>query len=135
MELHSLIELIQSIPFFFWILLFIILVILFSDKQLWEYEVKFDYAPGVGDGEIEIEYYKKAKGSIDIRLKLEQNYIHIPLSIVLNEESILNISEDQNNKPILQLHSAYEHAEPFEGMSIEVKHQDEVILSGNLVMG
>ena len=61
MDLNSLIELFQSIPFFIWIILLVIIVILFSDKQLWEYDVIFDYHPGVGRGEIEIEYYQKAK--------------------------------------------------------------------------
>lgn len=132
MDPYSIVELFQSIPFFIWIILLVIIVILFSDKQLWEYEVIFDYHPGVGSGEIEIEYYQKAKGSIDIHLILEENYIHKPLSIYLNQKKIFDIDADSNNKPVLQMHADYTLAEPHEGMLVEIKNDENVILSGKL---
>ncbi len=128
------VELFQSIPFFIWIILLIVIVVLFSDKQLWEYDVVFDYHPGVGSGEIEIEYYQKAKGSIDIHLLLEENYLHKPLGIFVNEKKVFDISAEMNNKPVLQIHAEYELAEPHEGMVVEVKYQENAILTGQLTI-
>ena len=127
-------ELIQSIQLIVWVALFIFILFLFSDKQLWEYEVKFPLTEGVGRGEIEIEYYKKAKGSIDIELELDPNYHNKSLDIFLEDIKILNIPADKNTGPRLRLHEVYTHTEPHEGMIIKIKHNEQAILFGPLIM-
>lgn len=134
MELQALIELVQSVPLFIWIVLFIAILFLFGDKQLWEYEADFMYKPGIGRGEIEIEYYKKAKGSIDIELELDEEYQNKPLDIYLDGISILNIPPQKNNGHKFRIHEPYKHLEPHEGMTVEIKHNNKVILASSLLM-
>ena len=134
MEIQSVFELLQSIPFFIWIALAIVVLFLFSDKQLWEYEVTFPYQEGVGRGEIEIEYYKKAKGSIDIELDLEPACVNKHLEIFLNDKKILDLPAATVTSTHLRVHEVYPFAEPHEGMNIDVRSEGRILLTGKMIM-
>ncbi len=134
MDINPIIEVIQTIPFFVWIILGVFILFLFGDKQLWEYEVKFPFKEDIGRGEIEIEYYKKAKGSIDIELQLEIPYVNEALELFLDNKKILDLSMETTANSKLRIHEKFDQAEPHEGMIVEIKHNNQTIMSGPLIM-
>ena len=134
MELTSIIDLFQSVPFFVWIILIFIILALFSDKQLWEYEAKFIFQEGIGGGELEIEYYKKAKGSVDLELTLDELFQNKPLEVFLEDDLILAIPAEQNTGPRLHFHDEFKLAEPHEGMKVHIKCDNEPLFTAQLLL-
>lgn len=59
MDVNKILAILFTIPNWAWVVGgFIVFAILFSDRKLWELEVKFPMKPGVGRGEVELECYK-----------------------------------------------------------------------------
>ena len=53
MDINEIIGLLSTIPTWAWIIVgFVLFVIIFGDRKLWELEVKYPMKPGVGRGEV-----------------------------------------------------------------------------------
>ena len=134
MDILSIVELVQSVPLFIWIILVIIIFVLFSDKQLWEYEARFVYTNGIGEGDLEIEYYKKAKGSVDLELFLEEAYQQKELEIFLENDLLFTVPAESNNDTKLHFHEPYTLSEPHEGMKVHIKCDNKILFTAPLLM-
>lgn len=134
MDITDILNFFINLPFWGWIILFIIYVFIFGDRKLWEYEVKFPKEANIGRGEIELECLKKKGTSIEVELELEPAYQHKPIEIFRNNLSIYTIEASLNNGKKIFIKQKTYLEEPKEGDAIQVKIDGKDAFSGRLVL-
>ena len=133
MDITQFFEIISSVPFYVWIIIGIVLTIIFGDREIWEYEAEFPYKEGLGRGEVEIECYKRKGAQLEAKLYLEPNYNNRTIEIHLNNNLIATIPENKNVSSFFVFKTPYTLDKPNSKDQIDLKINNEVIFSGNLI--
>ena len=134
MDTNQILELLSTIPTWLWVAGgFITFVIIFGDKKLWEFEVKFPMKPGVGRGEVEIECLKKKGSFIELEFTLEELFQNKDIEIILNNRLIYTVPASKNNGANLNVDEKLELQKPNEGDKVEVSIGGEKQFEGVLV--
>ena len=134
MDISSMFELVSTIPIWVWIAGAIAILILFGDRGLWEYEVKFPFSENAGRGEVEFKCYKKKGSVIEVELNLESECINKDIDIYLNNHLVYSIPGEKNNSARLYLNRPLDMQKPNEGDEVSVKVQGRNIFNGPLVL-
>ena len=127
----------ESIPGWGWVIIVIVMIIIFGDRKVWEFEVNFSLVEGVGHGEIEFEsvsskFSKKEKKSIEIELKLEPAAQGKTYQVFLKGFPVHTISAAESNSSFVRIREKYEGNKPNQGDLVEVRCDKEVVFSGKL---
>ena len=84
-------------------------------------------------GEIEIGCLQKAGAHIEIDLCVAQKYQNKPLTVYLEDQHICTIPAKDNNNDDLFYKYKFIHSEPKTGSKIEIKMEEEILFSSELV--
>lgn len=120
-------------PVWVWVILFFVLAVLFGDKKLWEYEVKFPFKQGIGRGEIEIEGMKKKGNKIEVKFDLEPAYQDKKIDIFLSGKLVHTVASNKNSSGRFFYTEKYNAGDPTEGDEVVVKIDEQEIFKGQLV--
>ena len=124
----------SGIPWYAWLGIFIGIMIVFGDRILWDFEVKFPFKEGVGRGKVEFEHHKKKGTIIEARFDLEPDCWHEDIDIYLKGEHVYTIPSKKNDGGRTYSKEKSEYDKPAEGDEVTVKIRGEVVLSGPLVL-
>jgi len=136
MEIIEIVNMFKSVPGYVWIILAITIIVLFGQRKVWEFEMKFS-SKGVGHGEVEIEctsskLNKKEKMSIEVDLGLEPDWRNKAYEVFLNGKSILKISESESASFMNVIRKKYAGEKPNVGDQIEIRCEQQTVFSGEL---
>lgn len=134
MDISSMFELASTIPIWAWIVGAIGILILFGDRGLWEYEVKFPFTEDAGRGEVEFKCYKKKGSVIEVEFNLESECINKDIDIYPNNHLVYSIPGEKNNSARLYLNRPLDMQKPNDGDEVAVKVQGRNIFNGPLVL-
>ncbi len=134
MDIKEIFTIIESIPWWGWLALFIAYVVIFGDKKLWGYEVKFPLKEGAGRGEVELECFKKRGTSIELELELDTFFLEKEISVYLSHDLIYVVPKDKNIESHLNIDESIKIREPKEGEEITIKIEGKSVFSGQLVL-
>ncbi len=134
MEIKDIFLAIESFPWWGWLILFIVYIIVFGDKKLWSYEVKFPFKEGVGRAEVELECFKKRGAYIELDFELDESYLHKDIGVYLSHDLIYFVPGDKNNEGDLDIDESIDIKEPKEGQEITIKIDGKPIFNGQLVL-
>lgn len=126
-------NLLGDVPWYVWFGLFIVVMIIFGDRGLWDYEVKFPYTQGVGRGEVEFECYKKKGSVIEAKFQIDTECANEAIDIYLGDRLMHSISSQKNPGGRIFIKESLEMEEPTEGDIVEVIIRGEVVFSGPLI--
>jgi hypothetical protein len=112
----------------------IIFMLIFGQKILWDYEVKFPFKTGIGRGEIEFECGKKSGPEIECEFELDDTYKNMPIEIYLKDKKAYTITADRNRQTFIRIKEKTPLDKPEEGDEVTVKANGEPIFSGKLVL-
>jgi len=96
MALSEVVNFVSNIPFWGWIIVFFIFIILTGDRILWDYEVKFPMEAGIGRGKVELECLAKKGTRIALKFELDPAYQQKQIEILRNGLSIYRIEASLN---------------------------------------
>lgn len=134
MDSSQILDLLSAVPTWVWVVGGIILFsIVFGDKKLWEFEVKFPLQAGVGRGEIEFECLKKKGSSIEVEFQLEQLFQNKNIEIFLNNRLVYTVPESKNNGVRININKKLEIQKPNEGDKVTVNIGGQKQFEGVLV--
>jgi len=134
MDSTQILELLSTVPTWVWIVGGIILfTIIFGDKKLWEFEVKFPLQTGVGRGEVEFECLNKKGTSIEAKFELEELYQNKKIEIFLNNRMVYSIPEEKNNSARIYVNEKLDIQKPNEGDEVAVNINGQKQFEGVLV--
>jgi len=121
MDTSQILAILSTVPTWVWIVGGIILfTIIFGDKKLWEFEVKFPLQAGVGRGEVEFECLNKKGTFIEAKFELEELYQNKKIEIFLNNRMVYSIPEAKNNSARIYINEKLEVQKPTEGDEVTV---------------
>ena len=126
--------LLMGMPWYAWLVAFVVIIVIFGDRVLWDYEIKFPMTEGVGDGEIEFECHKRKGTQFEARLNLESNWWGEDIEVFLNNAHVYTISKRKNEKGRPRILEQVEFEKPNVGDIVEVRIRGEVVLTGPLVL-
>ncbi len=125
----------SSVPTWLWVVGGVVLLaIVFGERTLWEYEVKFPRREGIGRGEVELECGSKSGSRIECEFVLEPACRKLPLEIHLNGQKIFEIPADKNVGRRLFLKEKIQLDRPKEGDHLSVVADGEALFEGPLVL-
>ncbi|NRA39772.1 MAG: hypothetical protein HRU15_16645 [Planctomycetes bacterium] len=134
MGIEQLLFILDSIPWWGWMLFVCTLSIIFGDRVAWEYEVKFPLREGIGHGKLEFECTKKKGSYIEISFQLEKDYQQQEIEIYLNQQLIHCLDSRQNNSSHFQFEERVDFAQPREGDIVRVCIAQQEIFTGTLAL-
>lgn len=125
----------SNIPTWLWVVGTIVLVfIVFGERILWGYEVKFPFKEGIGRGKVQLKYGKKRGTRIKCVFELDPAWQNIPIDIYLRENLIYTVPAEKNKSSRFFLQQTLPLDKPREGDPVVVKANDNEIFSGPLVL-
>ncbi len=128
-------SLFNSVPMWVWAIVAIIMVMFaLGESILWDYEVKFPLAQGIGRGEVDLTCGKKKGTRIKYRFELEETCRGVPITIAVNGKPIHTISAEKNNKNRLFAIEFKNFPEPKEGDVVTVSSHGNPWFRGPLVL-
>jgi len=134
MDVNEIFGILSTIPTWAWVIGgFVIFAILFGDRKLWEFEVKFPMKQGVGRGEIELECHKKKGSSIEVEFQLEQLFQNKIIEVILNNKIIYTVPELKNNNSRIYINEKIDLVKPSEGDKVEININRQKQFEGVLV--
>ena len=113
---------------------FILFMVIFGEKILWDYEVKFPLKKGIGRGEVEFECGQKKGSRIECEFELNDSYKNIPIEIYLRDKMVYIIPAERNMQTFIKIKQHTPIERPEEGDLVTVKANGETIFSGQLVL-
>jgi len=136
MELLDIVSFLKMIPVYIWVIFAIIIVIIFGQRKVWEFEAKF-FSNGIGRGEVEIEctsskFNKTENLTIEVDLSLEPDWRNKVYEVFLNGSNILNISAEESYKSMNRIRRKYRGEKPEQNDLVEIKCEQEVVFSSKL---
>jgi len=138
MDINEIINFLKDVPTWGWVVFAIVILILFGDRECWEYEVKFSFIDGSGNGEIEIEsvgnkiFKNREKKTIEIELNLNLEAQNKSYDIFLNRVLIQTINKNSTHSSRIIIRENFVGEEPSEDDIIEIKHSGTSLYSGKL---
>jgi len=112
---------------------FILLILIFGEATIWDYEVKFPLKKGIGRGEVDFECGKKTGTRIECEFELDDSYKNIPIEIFLRNEKIFTIPAEKNMRKFIKIKKRISFERPEEGDLVTIKANQESIFTGQLV--
>jgi hypothetical protein len=136
MEITEIINLLKEVPIWAWIIFAIVITILFGDRELWEYEARFN-DQNVGHGEFEIECKgrknrKRQKKTVEVKLTLQPDAQSKPYEVLLNGQPVLSLSEADTGTAHVFVREKYQGEEPRPGDKVEIQHNHQTVLASTL---
>ena len=136
MDLPEVINFLKAIPVYVWVILAIVVVIIFGQRKIWEFEVKFS-AEGIGYGEVEIEctsskFSKKENLTIEVDLGLQPEWRNKTYEVFLNGKSILKILDNESCSSMNKIRRKYQGDKPTADDLIEIRCDHKVVFSGTM---
>lgn len=113
---------------------FVIFMLIFGEKVLWDYEVKFPFKNGIGRGEVEFECGQKKGPRIECEFELNDSYKNIAIEIFLRDKKVYTIPAARNMQTFIKVKEHIPFDRPEEGDLVTVKANNETIFSGQLVL-
>lgn len=130
MDVSQLFELMANIPWWGWVVGVIVVLSIFGDKKIWEYEVDFHYKEGVGKGEVEFELFTRNKPKVSLELDLDSQYVDKEIEVSLKGQRVMHLPTPSGKR--IRHSEEYRGERPALGDQVEVKIAGEVIFSGSL---
>lgn len=127
MDINEILKTISDIPFYIWLILFVIVGFVFKDKSRWEKEVKFYHTDGVGRGEVEIEHSKRKGTEIEVEMKLVEKLQHKPVYIFVNGQLACTVPPQLNDGRGRDFKARYTLGKPKPGDEIQVVVENQTI--------
>ncbi len=127
--MSEMINIIDSIPWYLWLVVFFIFIYIFRDKKVWAYRVNFE---GPNSGDIDIDKYHRTNAKIEVEIELVEKNRNLPVQVFVNNSLVLIVPKERNSGREIDYTSYYEHQRPSEGDKLEVFIDGTVILSGEL---
>lgn len=122
-----------DVPWYAWCALVILIFIIFGDKVIWDYEVKFPLKEGVGRGVVEFECHKKRGAFIEMRLELDSSQWRKEIDVLLDGRSVYTMSNGSARARVYVNHKL-DMEEPSEGQMVVVRIDGQDAFSGPLVL-
>ena len=132
MEAIEIFEFLSNLPWWFWVIFVFTMMVLGSDRSIWEYEVKFLFQEGVGKGEIEFENKKKKGMYVECDFDLEEQYHNKALEIFLAGKNVICVPAEENMGGYIRFEKPVSIEEPSVGDSVVVKIDNIEIFTGIL---
>ena len=130
----KLLDFVVALPAWVWVIAGILLVLfIFGDQLLWDYEVIFPFVSSVGQGKIALERGKKKGTTLEARFTLTPSYQQCSLEFHLNNSLIYTVLPQKNKSGKIRIKTTLSLDEPQEGDLVQVKCQDIILFSGHLV--
>lgn len=127
-------EFVIGLPWWVWLVLVLVVAIIFGDRSLWEYEVKFPLQEGVGRGEVEFEAYKKKGTTIELKFRLDPAYQDKAIDVYLEGRLMFSLPAEKNSRSLLFLTEKIDMEQPKEGSEVVVKIGGISVFKGLLVL-
>jgi len=124
---------IGDMPWWAWIVPFIGVFLLFGDRGLWDFEVKFPMTEGVGRGEVEFECWKKKGTFIEARFTIEPESANEEMDIFHNGERVYTIPAQKNAGGRVYVNEKITFEKPTEGDHVTVHIRNQEVFSGPLI--
>jgi hypothetical protein len=123
-----------NMPWFIWaFFLFIPVMVIFGDRGLWDFEVKFPQTTSVGRGEVEFECWKKKGTVIEAKFQIESDSANEDIEIFLKGSHVYTIPAQKNTGGRIFIQEKITLDKPEEGDQVTVKIRNEEVFSGPLI--
>lgn len=135
--MSELINLINMVPTFVWVVLAIIAVFVVlgkaGDRALWKYEVEFPLSEGVGRAEVEIKHWNKKGKVLELELKPVEGFEFEEAYVLVGGYKAFSASNTEFNK-WYKCEKVYKFEEPNEGDEVKVFFDGNEVFSGVLLV-
>ena len=134
MELSEIAALLDTVPTWIWVVVgFVVVVVIFGESMLWDYEVKFPRRDGTGRAKVEFECGSKRGSRIECVFELEPVYQNQAIEIVLNGAHVFTVPAKKNTSSRFFFAEKVNLNRPNEGDEVVVRIGGSDIFSGPLV--
>lgn len=135
--MSELLNLINAVPTFVWVILGIITVFAVlgkaGDRALWKYEVEFPLSKSVGRAEVEIKNWKKRGKVIELEIKPVEEFEFKEAYVLVGGYKAFSASSAEFNK-WNKCEKEYKFEEPNEGDEVTVLFDGKEVFRGVLLV-
>ena len=135
--MSELLNLINTIPTFVWVVLGIIALFAVlgkaGDRAIWKYEVEFPLSEGVGRAEVEIKHWKKRGKVLELEIKPVKGFGFKEVYVLVGGYKAFSASHSEFNK-WSKCEKEYKFEKPNEGDEVKVLFDGKEVFSGVLLV-